>query len=202
MDGRRRAGLKLAALLHDIDGPLNRHGAHEGRRDGFAEHVSTSTRTVADLGHRLRLSRHEVAYTVKTVRHHRSPLVLFEAGIKKNLTQRNMTRFFMKTHPFTADICLLCLAGRQIKSIAPATGPAFEPFIRNLIHRYESDFRPSLETPALISGHDLIHHLHLSPSPRFKFILARTRAYQLAGEITTREEALNFAAGVIVPSTP
>ncbi len=202
MNVHRQTRLKLAALLHDIGKPLNMHRAIDGHVR-FTGHASTGARLVANLGDRLRFSRNEIEHATKTVRYHLRPLFLFNARQKKTLTQRGITRFFMKTHGVTADILLLSLADMRAKQVsAHITGPEFELFVKELAHRYDVDFRPSLEIPSLISGHDLIHHLHLTPSPLFKQILARTREHQLAGRITTRKEALKFAAGVIASCTP
>jgi poly(A) polymerase len=202
MDVHRQARLKLAALLHDMGKPLNRHLAIGGHVR-FTGHESTGARMVENLGDRLRFSRNEVGHAVKMVRYHLRPLFLFNARQDKTLTQRGITRFFMKTHAVTADILLLSLADMRAKQVSThATEPEFELFVTELTHRYNVDFRPTLEIPSLISGHDLIHHLHLTPSPLFKQILAHTRELQLAGQITTQEEALKFAADVIAPCTP
>ena len=98
----------------------------------------------------------------------------------------------------TPDILLLSLADKRAKQPpAHAADLEFEQFVGELNHQYETGFRSSLEIPALISGHDLIQHLHLTPSPLFKQILVRARESQLAGQIKTREEALEFAAHII-----
>ncbi|MFC1876584.1 CCA tRNA nucleotidyltransferase [Thermodesulfobacteriota bacterium] len=202
MDAPRQTRLKLAALLHDIGKPLNKQRAI-GDRVRFTGHASTGARMVADIGDRLRFSRKEIAHAAKMVHYHLRPLLLFNARQKKTLTQRGITRFFMKTHAVTADILLLSLADRRAKQASEqATDAEFELFVTELIHRYDVVFRPSLETRSLISGHDLIHHLHLIPSPLFKLILARTRELQLGGLITTRKAALKFATDVIATTRP
>ncbi len=202
MDVHRQTRLKLAALLHDMGKPLSMHRAIDGHVK-FIGHASTGARMVANLGDRLRFSRNEIEHATKMVRYHPRPLFLFNARQKKTLTQRGITRFFLKTHGVTTDILLLSLADMRAKQVsAHTTGPEFELFVKELAHRYDVDFRPSLEIPPLISGHDLIHHLHLTPSPLFKQILARTREHQLAGHITTRKEALKFTADAIASYTP
>ncbi len=202
MDVHRQTRLKLAALLHDIGKPLNRKLADDGHI-GFTGHASTGARLVAAIGERLKFSRKETEYAAKMVQYHLRPLFLFKDNNKGMLTRRGITRFFIKTHPVTADVLLLSLADMRAKqSAAHARNSEFERFVMQLAQRYDIDFRPTLETPALISGHDLIHHLNLTPSPLFKQVLALTREYQLAGQITTREVALRFAAHVIATGMP
>ncbi len=48
------------------------------------------------------------------------------------------------------------------------------------------------EPPKLVNGHDLIGIFGLSPGPRFAEILEAVHEAQAAGEVTTREEALNY----------
>jgi hypothetical protein len=68
----------------------------------------------------------------------------------------------------------------------------FIAFGHRLIREYETFKNRQAATPPLISGHDLIDRFSLSPSPRFKQILARVDERRLAGELTSREEALKW----------
>jgi putative nucleotidyltransferase with HDIG domain len=193
----RQSRLKLAALLHDIGKPLTRQAAR-GDQFKFTGHASAGARMVADIGNRLRFSRAEIGHAEKMVQYHLRPLLLFMAKNKGTLTQRGITRFFMKTHPDTKDILLLCLADMRGKqALEHARESKFEQFVTKLAQQYDTQFRTALEVPSFISGHDLIHLLHLTPSPLFKQVLARTRECQLAGKITTRKEALKFATDAI-----
>lgn len=197
MDTARQLRLKLAALLHDVGKPLSMQRAIDGHVR-FKDHAFAGARIVAGLGDRLRFSRNEIEHTATMVRYHLRPLLLFNAGKKKTLKQQGVIRFFMKTHAVTADILLLSLADMRAKhASAHAADAEFELFIRKLIHQYDVVFRPAIESPSLISGHDLIHHLHLTPSPIFKRILTSIRERQITGQITTRNEALKFAADTI-----
>jgi putative nucleotidyltransferase with HDIG domain len=198
MDAARRVRLKLAALLHDVGKPLSMRPRTIDGHVSFKGHAFTGARIVADLGDRLRFSRNDIEYVAKMVRYHQRPMLLFNAGHKKTWKIQDVTRFFMKTHAVTPDILLLSLADMRAKHVSAHAGDAeFELFIRKLIHQYNAVFRSALETPALISGHDLIHHLHLVPSPIFKRILSSIRERQITGQITTRNQALKFAAHTI-----
>jgi poly(A) polymerase len=202
MNEQHQLRLKLAALLHDIGKPLTRQRSTDGRVR-FIGHETRGAHMVAALGNRLRFSNDEIQHAVTMVRYHLRPLFLFNARQKQTLTPRGITRFFVNTHPITPDILLLSLADTRAKK-PPAHAPEaeFEQFVRELYHQYETGFKSSLDIPALITGHDLIQHLHLTPSPLFKQILARTRESQLSGQITTREEALHLAARIITSPDP
>ena len=197
MHRRRQARLKLAALLHDIGKPLTRIVARDAHVK-FSGHASAGARMVADIGSRLRFSRAEIEHAVKMVQYHLSPLLLFNAKNKRTLSRRGIIRFFMNTHADTKDVLLISLADMRGKQPSEqARESKFEQFLMELIQQYDTHFRTALEAPSLISGHDLIHLLNLTPSPLFKQVLARTRECQLAGNITTRKEALKFAANEI-----
>jgi tRNA nucleotidyltransferase/poly(A) polymerase len=57
---------------------------------------------------------------------------------------------------------------------------------------YERELEPVLRRPRLFTGRDLQREFHLRPGPRFKPLLAAVLQAELMGEITTREEALEF----------
>ena len=51
--------------------------------------------------------------------------------------------------------------------------------------------------PPLLSGHDLIAALGLSPGPLIGELLTRLREEQAAGQVRTRQEALDFARRMV-----
>jgi poly(A) polymerase len=57
---------------------------------------------------------------------------------------------------------------------------------------YERELEPILRRPRLLTGRDLQREFHLRPGPRFKPLLAAVLQAELMGEVTTREEALEF----------
>jgi poly(A) polymerase len=75
----------------------------------------------------------------------------------------------------------------------------FIAFGHRLIREYETFKNRQAATPPLISGHDLIDRFGLSPSPRIKQILARVDERRLAGELTSREEALKWVDEYLRP---
>lgn len=114
-----------------------------------------------------------------------------------------MTRFFMQTQGFTNDLLMLSLADMRAKTKEPMEFlNEFENFLANVVIRHAAEFIFRSETPALINGFDLIHTLHLTPSPLFKTILRRIREAQLSGQITDAKEALALAATIASQMSP
>ena len=201
MDPHRQIRLKLAALLHGMDKPPSPPGAIAGH-PGPNGRATGSAARVAAIGERFRFSRNEISHAVQVVQNYRYPMHLFPAWRKKRLTRRHIVRFFFKTQGVTTDVLLLALAGNRAgQPSSHSVNTEFEQFVNELIRQHDLEFIPSLAAPALISGHDLIRELNLSPSPLFKQILSRTREDQLAGKITTRKEALNLATNLLTART-
>jgi hypothetical protein len=52
--------------------------------------------------------------------------------------------------------------------------------------------KTAVSPPKLINGHDLIDIFGLAPGPQIGMLLEAVREAQASGEVTTREEALDF----------
>ena len=56
---------------------------------------------------------------------------------------------------------------------------------------------PSEKIQRLVTGHDLVQELGLDPGPRVGILLEKINEARAAGEVNTREEALDLAAKAI-----
>lgn len=202
LNSQRRIHLHLAALLHDIGKPISREKSSSGHIR-FHDHDKVGARISAAIGKRLRLPGKNIESIVQLVRHHLRPLHLFKAFKHNQLGSKGMTRFFMQTQGFTNDLLMLSLADMRAKTKEPMEFlNEFENFLANVVIRHAAEFIFRSETPALINGFDLIHTLHLTPSPLFKTILRRIREAQLSGQITDAKEALALAATIASQMSP
>jgi poly(A) polymerase len=109
-------------------------------------------------------------------------------------TPRAIYRYFRDTDEVGIDTIFLNLADHLA-----ARGPMMEfeswrehaeamTFVLEERFSEESVVSP----PKLISGHDLIDNFGMTPGPRVGELLEAVREAQAAGEIVTREEALDF----------
>lgn len=189
------ARLKLALLLHDIGKPACRTEDESGNIH-FYGHEAIGADMARAVSQRLRLSNNHWAYTDFIIRNHLTPLHLFNAHRKQQLTRRAIFRFLIKSRPLAVDLLIHAIADARGKKTfhSPA---AFEQFCRQLVHTYVFDFQKKSKFPPLITGHDLINELHLSPSPLFTRLLSRVEEERFAGRLRTRSEALEWVKNFI-----
>jgi len=117
--------------------------------------------------------------------------VLLSQG--EDVTPRAAYRFFKATGPAGVDVCLLTLAdllgtrgielGREEWAVRVDTVVA-------LLDAYYKQSEQVIRPPALITGEDVMR-LGVPQGPRVGELLEAVREAQAAGEVTTREEAMD-----------
>jgi hypothetical protein len=117
------------------------------------------------------------------------------ASRQRSVSRRTIYRYHRATGRYGVDTALVALADAMATDTAPPTSN----WTRQA-ERVAQLLAPVLEPqtewiapPPLLSGHDLIKSLLLSPGPRIGEILDRLREEQAAGEIHSREEAIAWA---------
>ncbi len=191
----RRALLKLAALLHDVGKPETRKKEPNGRISFHGhEHVGQSiVRHTAKL---LKISTPERYALEDMVRWHLRPGYLSNF---KQPSERSVFRYFRDAKKEAAGILILSLADQR-STRGPLTTEKdqqhHEKICLGLLKRY---FEKAKEKPVvrLLTGHDLIKTLKLTPSPLFAKILREVEEQQALGKITTKAEALEAARKLI-----
>jgi putative nucleotidyltransferase with HDIG domain len=188
----RRFILKLAALLHDVGKPQTCTVGDDGRVHFFG-HESAGAELAAERLRALRFANDEVARVQAIVTHHLRPLHLTQA---KGPTRRAIYRFFKATGDAGVEVGLLALA-----DMLATWGPELPSqrwlclldVVVTLLSAYLD--RSGTVTPSpLITGHELMAALTLSPGPEVGRLLEAIREAQAAGEVESREAALALAA--------
>ena len=188
--GRRRSSLlKLVALLHDVAKPQTKMFEESGRMRFFG-HSQEGAAVVCGIMERLRFSARERESVCKMVEHHMRPGQL--SSDNELPTRRAIYRYFRDTGDVAVDTIFLNLADHLA-----ARGPMIEynkwrehaDILRYVIEERFSE-AGIVEPPKLISGHDLIAGLKMSPGPEIGRLLEAVREAQASGEVTTKEEAL------------
>lgn len=194
----RRVLLKLAALLHDLAKPQTKALDQQGRTR-FLGHAEQGALTAANILHRLRFSARETKLVETAVRHHLRPTQMSSCGMP---TPRAIYRYFRDTGDAGIDVLFLSLADHLA-----TRGPHLDleqwrehgqlvDYV--LAQRFQEE---SIVTPPkLLSGHDLINVFSLSPGPKIGELLEAVREAQAAGEVTTRDEALDFINSLLASS--
>ncbi|HEY51036.1 MAG TPA: HD domain-containing protein [Dehalococcoidia bacterium] len=186
----RKSLLRLVALLHDIAKPKTRT-VEESGRTRFLGHAREGALAVTDIMERLRFSKRETKLVELMVRHHLRPTQMSQEGLP---TPRAIYRYFRDTGEVGIDTLFFSLADHLAargKNLDLAHWREHAEVMSYVLakHAEEEKLAPP---PKLVDGHDLIDIFGLSPGPRFAEILEAVREAQAAGEISTREEALNY----------
>ncbi len=178
--------LKFAILFHDTGKPLAKKVDGKGNVH-FYGHSKKGAEITKKISSRIKLSTKEKYFIDFIIRNHINPLHLFIAKDKGTLTNKGITRFFIKCGDNTPYLLLHSIA--DMKGKGDKDKKEFIEFAKNMLSKYFSEFMPRKKNPALITGNDLINKFGQSPSPLFKIIISKIEAARLSNQINTRQEA-------------
>jgi putative nucleotidyltransferase with HDIG domain len=188
----RGTALRFGALLHDIGKPATR-----AERDGyvtFIGHDGEGAEIVGGICRRLRASGRLTRHLRALTRHHlRLGFLVHEAP----LPPRRVHEYLRATQPVAADVTLLTVADRlSARGSGPfATEEAIEAHL-SLARRMLAaalDWHRGGPPEPLLRGDELAAELGIEHGPELGDLLAELEAAQYAGEVSTREEAIERA---------
>jgi poly(A) polymerase len=195
----RRSLLKLSALLHDIAKPQTKTIDDDGRAR-FLGHPQAGADVAAGILGRLRFSTREIKLVELLVKYHLRPTQLSHEELP---TPRAIYRYFRDTGDTGIDILFLCLAD-HLATRGPyldlAQWQEHAQIVEYVIAKHSEEESLSVPTK-LIDGHDIMKIFGLSPGPRVGQLLEALRETQAAGEVTTREQAIDYIKGLLAAST-
>jgi poly(A) polymerase len=191
----RGTALRFGALLHDVGKPATR-AEHEGYVT-FIGHDQDGAEIVGAICRRLRASRRLTGHLRALTLHHlRLGFLVHEAP----LPARRVHEYLRATEPVAADVTLLTVADRlSARGSGPfATEEAIEAHLRLAREMLGAalDWRRDGPPEPLLRGDELAAELGLEPGPEVGELLAELEAAQYAGEVSSREEALERARRV------
>lgn len=190
--------LKWALLLHDIGKPATRE-LKEPARWRFHGHDHVGSDMAAKLLQRLKFARKDIQTISTIVEHHLKPLNLF------NQEERDYFRFFRAAGQEAIGIILIAY-GDMSSARGPLADPSrideYRSLMEDLFRYYRQVYYPTVNTPELIKGRDLMVVFQLKPGPVLGQILKEVREAQLTGQLRTREQALEFASKLLKDKSP
>ena len=192
----RRTVLKLAALFHDIAKPQTKTVEPDGRTRFFG-HSEKGAVMAEERLRNLRLSSRGVAMVSRMVEHHLRPTGMSNDG--EWPTDRAIYRYFRDVGDVALDTLYLCLAdylGAKGPELAHPDWLNHARMISHVLHTGSQE-PVSATTPRLVNGHDLMSSFRLPPGPRIGSLLSAIEEARAAGEIETREQALELAASML-----
>jgi tRNA nucleotidyltransferase/poly(A) polymerase len=193
IEGRtRRSLLKLIGLLHDVSKPETRTVQEDGRVR-FYGHTERGSEVAGAIFKRLKFSHRETSAAELLIREHLRPSQLAPLG--EQPTPRALYRLFRDVGDLTPDLLALNLADG-----AAAAGPRQRPEqwaahagYTGWIHRQRVERETLVKPRRLVSGHDLMSDLGMTPGPELGRVLNELAEAEATGEITTRDQALRYA---------
>lgn len=188
----RGTALRFGALFHDIAKPATR-----GERDGyvtFVGHDKVGAEVIGRICGRLRASARLTRHLQALALHHlRLGFMVHEAP----LPPRRVHEYLRATQPVSTDVTLLTVADRLS---ARGGGPfATEDAIRAHLDLAREMLAAALDwhregpPEPLVRGDELAAELGIAPGPELGDLLAELEAAQYAGEVSTREQAIERA---------
>jgi len=182
----RASLMPLAALLHDIGKPETFRRGDDGRIRFFG-HPQVGADIARQVMRRWRFSREATAFVVAIVRHHMRPLLLAH---QKTVSKRAIHRFVVATGDAAPAVAFFSLLDHLGIYGSEGGQSEWERLLSVVLRVCQTYFAPPL--PTLLTGGDLLRHFHLSPGPHIGQLLRQLREAQVMGEVTDRDEALQF----------
>jgi putative nucleotidyltransferase with HDIG domain len=184
--------LRLGALFHDV-GKAQTQTVQPDGRIRFLRHEIVGAGLAGTRLRKLKLSREAVSHVKRTVEGHMRPLWLTHA---EHVTRRAVYRFFRTTGTAGLDIGLLSIADHLGTFGEPDLDDSWElllDLVDRLFSHYFEAYDEIIAPPPLLNGSELIAALELEPGPIVGRLLRLIEEAQAAGDISTREEALELA---------
>jgi putative nucleotidyltransferase with HDIG domain len=186
----RAEALRFAALLHDIGKADTRRLTDSGRVT-FIGHDSLGADMVRKLSIRLRTSERLREFLAQITRHH---LVLGFLVHEQPLSKRAIYRYLKLCSPVEVEVTLLTCADRLATRgrNADAAIEAHLELARELMSaalrwRAQGPPRPPLR------GDELAAELDMEPGPALGRLLAELAEASYAGDVTTADQAVEYA---------
>ena len=186
----RSQALRMAALLHDIGKPGTR-GVMASGRVTFIGHDRLGAEMVGRICARLRTSERVREFVAAVTRHH---LVLGFLVHERPLSRRDIYRYLKTCEPVEVEVTLLTCADR-LATRGQNAGPAIVAHLdlaRELMGA-ALEWRSAGTPRQLIRGDELAAQLDIEPGPELGRLLAGIEEAAYAGEVGSRDQALDYA---------
>jgi poly(A) polymerase len=189
----RWQALRFGALLHDIAKPQTRNVTSEGRVT-FIGHDTAGGETARAVLARLRASDRLAEHVSGLARHH---LHLGFLVHEMPLSRRAIYRYLRRCSPVPVDVTVLSVADRLA-----TRGDNSDAAIAKHVELAGEMLGEALQWVAdpprpPIRGDEVARELGVSPGPELGRILAELEEASFAEEISSRQEAIELARGLL-----
>ena len=201
--------LKLAGFLHDIGkfstwtlegGKCNKEECLYNKpecsgcnaRHRFIKHDDVGAKAVVPLLKDLKFSKKQIEYISSMIKNHIYPSGVIAAP---DLSEKVMMRYIRKMGNNVIDNITLAKADRLSARGVDVTDGMVEANLNGLnkLLNFYLQKRETLKPlPKLLDGREIMEILNIEQSPMLGKIIKNLHEAQLNGDVTTREEAVNF----------
>lgn len=193
LTGERRRGtlLRFALLLHDTGKSRARTEESDGRVR-FLGHEEGGAKIAVQVMRRLRFSNEEIDLVSSIARQHLRPILL---AASTDVSDRAVYRFFRATGKAGVDVAIHSWCDQRAtygQSEYEVPEAELQAVIARLLDRFYHAHNQIVEPPQFLDGREVMSTLGISPGPRVGEFLASLREAEAAGEITSREQAIEF----------
>jgi putative nucleotidyltransferase with HDIG domain len=192
-DGLTRGeALRWGALLHDAAKPLTRETRVADGRVTFIGHDARGAELAREVLGRLRASERLRAHVAALVRHHLRPGFLVHEP--QPLSRRTVFAYIQACAPVEVDVTLLSVADR-LATRGDRAQESTEAHLRVAGGLLADALRWHADGPPrpLLRGDELAAKLDIPIGPRIGELLLAIAEAQYAGELSTSEQALDYA---------
>lgn len=190
---RQTVRLKYAALFHDLGKVPTR--ADKAGRITFYDHDEAGAALVAAIARRLHWSNDDSRRISQLVRQHMWPFHLRNAQLRTGITPRAILRLVKAAGEELIGLFFLAMAD-SLAGQGPGKPQGMEEAVAALFgevyQTYQGRLKPIMAKP-LLTGHDLMTTLHLTPGPLFGQILDGLLEARASEPGMTKAEALAWA---------
>ena len=187
----RLAHIKLAGFLHDIGKFSTWTIEKDTGRHRFIKHDDVGSKMVKSILKELTCSNKQIEYISEMIKNHIYP----SAMMREDSTEKTMMRYLRKLGDNVIDNIILAKADRLSARGEAVTDEMVEQNMSNL-DRLQNFYFDSLDRltplPKLLSGNDVMQLLNIKPSPKLGEILDALYEAQLDGDVTSKDEAIQF----------
>ena len=190
-DLTRGGALRFAALVHDLGKPETR-AVGQGGRVLFMGHDRAGVRLARALCSRLRASNRLADYLANlTLNHLRLGFLVHQ----RPLSRRHVYDYLLATDPDSVDVTLLTVADRLATQGERTRREAVDAHLELASEMVAEAlaWRRAGPTRSPIPGDELASELGIEPGPELGSLLGEIKASVFAGEVSTREEAIDLA---------
>lgn len=182
--------LKIAAFYHDIGKPATWTIEPIGRHRFIGHDIVGAQIAVKELED-LKFSNKQVSYICKMIKYHIYPASLINSADNK----KAFARFVKKLGLDSLDVIALSRADRLSALGEAVTKEMLEKSLAHLdnLEEYYKSVKDIADSPRpLLDGKEIMQILNLKPSKIIGEIIDELIEMQLANEIKTKEEAINY----------